>query len=103
VAPAKLGSSTTQERGLPNLRSADRSAFVDDDLEQPRPEGPSDLEPPESPKGFDERELGDFVRIVWPRDKRRDSLGHALVSLDEESVRVGIAGLRAADQRDVVG
>jgi hypothetical protein len=91
------------QRCVPNLRSPDRSTFVRDDLEQPGPEGAPDLKPVKRPKGLDERELGDLLRIVRPHDEGRDSPGHSLVSPDKEGVRVVIAGLRAPNQRDVVG
>jgi hypothetical protein len=103
LPPAELGSSPTHERGLPTLCSPNCSAFVGDDLEQPWPERAPDLKPVDSPKGFDERKLGDLLSIVWPRHERGDSPGHSVVSPYEEGVGVGIAGLRAANQRDVVG
>jgi hypothetical protein len=79
MSPTELGCSASQKRSLTTLRTAYRSSFVYNDLEQPGPEGAANLKSTEGPKCFDEGELRHLFSMVLPRDERGDSSGHPLV------------------------
>ena len=73
--------------------------LVDDDPEQPRPEGGSRAEAVERAVRLHEAVLRRLLRVRVPaRDRRRDPVGNALVRLHEIHIRLVIALTGSCDE-----